>query len=216
MFIITFAGIIMKRYAKVACLICASTGLLIPFTSHAEVKSLTSSELTETYIKDSTIIITPKKNKQTTTKKTYSSLTIAPVENNNLDIEELRGAQLHNTGTEISFILTDEALREASIASTLSPAQAIDIPSFQEFATIPVAVLLDDPRYAPPPGDFNISYMGNDLGLSRKDNQLTFSIGNLPGIQPINIPEAFNEGPLQIVPRAGGGFDLTINIPQDN
>jgi len=206
----------MKRHAKVACLICASTGLLTPFTSHAEVKSLTSSELTETYIKDSTIIVTPKKNKQKTTKKTYSSLTIAPVENNDLDIEELRRAQTHNTGTEVSFALSDDSLREASIASTLSPNLAINIPTFQEVTTIPIADLRDDPRYAVPVGDFDISYIGNDLGLSRTDNQLTFSIGNLPGVLPINLPNGINEGPLQIVPKPGGGFDLTINIPQDN
>jgi len=206
----------MKRHAKVACLICASTGLLTPFTSHAEVKSLTSSELTETYIKDSTIIVTPKTNKQKTTKKTYSSLTIAPVENNDLDIEELRRAQTHNTGTEVSFALSDESLREASIESTLSPDLAINIPTYQEVTTLPVAELLDDPRYTVPEGNFDFSYVGNDLGLSRTDNQLTFSIGNLPGVQPINIPEGINEGPLQIVPRADGGFDLTINIPQDN
>jgi hypothetical protein len=208
----------MKRHAKVACVICVSTGLLAPFISHAEVKSLTSSELTETYIKDSTIIVTPKKNnKQKTTKKTYSSLTIAPVENNDLDIEELRRAQAHNTGSEVSFILSDESLREASIASTLSPDQTINVPTYQEVTTVPVAELLNDPRYAVPEGNFDIDYKGNDLSLSRTDNQLTFSIGNPHNdVQPINIPEGFNEGPLQIVPRADGGFDLTINIPQDN
>ena len=206
----------MKRHAKVACLICASSGLFTPLTSHAEVKSLTSSELTETYIKDSTIIVAPKKQKQETTQKTYSSLTIAPVENNALDIEELRRAQSHNTGTEVSFALSDDSLREASIASTLSPDLAIEVPTYQEITTIPVHELLDDPRYAPPEGNFDFNYIGNDLGLSRTDNQLTFSIGNLPGVLPINIPEAFNEGPLQIVPRAGGGFDLTINVPQNN
>jgi len=206
----------MKRHAKLACLFCVSTGLLTPFASQAEVKSLSSSELTETYIRDSTIIVTPRKNKEQTSKKTYSSLTIAPVENNDLDIEELRRAQAHNTGTEVSFALSDDSLREASIESTINPNQEIYVPTYQEVTTVPIAELLDDPRYTVPEGDFNFSYVGNDLGLSRTDDQLTFSIGNLPGVQPINIPEGFNEGPLQIVPRADGGFDLTINIPQDN
>lgn len=209
----------MKRHAKLACAICVSTGLLIPFTGHAEVKSLTSSELTETYIKDSTIIVTPKKNKNTPIKKkqTYSSLTIAPVENNELDIEELRRSQSHNTGTEVSFALSDDSLREASIASTLSPELGLEIPTYQEYTTIPIAELRDDPRYAVPDGNFDFDYLGDNLGLSRTDNQLTFSIGNPHSdIGRITIPENFNEGPLQIVPRADGGFDLTINIPQDN
>jgi hypothetical protein len=206
----------MQRHAKLACFLCASTGLLTSFATQAEVKSLSSSELTETYIKDSTIIVTPKKNKKQTKKTTYSSLTIAPVENNDQDIEELINAQNHNSGTEVSFALSDESLREASIASTLSPDQTINVPTYQEATTIPIAELYDDPRYTVPEGDFDFSYVGNDLGLSRTDNQLTFSIGNLPGVQPINLPEAINEGPLQIVPRSDGGFDLTINIPQDN
>ena len=206
----------MKRHAKLAFVLCASTGLLTPFASQAEVKSLSSSELTETYIKDSTIIVTPKRNKQATKKKTYSSLTIAPVENNDQDIEELKHAQTHNIGTEATFVLSDESLREASIASTLSPEQAITVPSFREVTTVPIAELYDAPRYTVPEGDFDFSYVGNDLGLSRTDNQLTFSIGNLPGVQPINLPDGINEGPLQIVPRSDGGFDLTINIPQDN
>jgi len=206
----------MKRHTKIACFICVSTGLLSPIASQAEVKSLTSSELTETYIKDSTIIVTPKKkNAQQTTQKSYSSLTIAPVENNDLDLEELRRSQTHNTGTEVSFALSDELLRNASIESTLSPDQSIHVPTYQEVTTVPVAELLNDARYTVPEGDFDFSYIGNDLGLSRTDNQLTFSIGNLPGIQPINLPEGVNDGPLQIVPRAGGGFDLTINIPQN-
>jgi len=206
----------MKRTTKLACLIGATTGLLSPLASQAEVKSLTSSELTETYIKDSTIIVTPKKTKKQVEQTTYSSLTIAPVENNDLDLEELRRSQTHNSGTEVSFALNDEMLRNASVEATLTPAQAITIPTHKELTTVPIAELLDDPRYTVPDGDFDFSYIGNDLGLSRSGDQVTFSIGNLPGIQPINLPEGINEGPLQIIPRADGGFDLTINIPQDN
>ena len=112
--------------------------------------------------------------------------------------------------------MSDDSLREASIESTINPNQEIYVPTYQEVTTVPIAELLDDPRYTVPEGDFNFSYVGNDLGLSRTNDQLTFSIGNLPGVQPINLPQGINEGPLQIVPRADGGFDLTINIPQDN
>jgi len=207
----------MKRYTKLACFFMgATTGLLSPLASQAEVKSLTSSELTETYIKDSTIIVTPKKAKKQVEQTTYSSLTIAPVENNDLDLEELRRSQTHNSGTEVSFALNDEMLRNASVEATLTPAQAVTIPTHKELTTVPIAELLDDPRYTVPDGDFDFSYIGDDLGLSRSGDQLTFSIGSLPGIQPINLPEGINEGPLQIIPRADGGFDLTINIPQDN
>lgn len=207
----------MNHKAKLACLLFAGAGFITPVTTLAEVKSLTSSELTETYIKDSTIIVTPKKKKSLTQKKTYSSLTIAPVENDDSDIEQLQRSQDHLSGKETGLALTDEFLRNASVESALTPAQAVEIETYQESITRTAAEMYDDPRYIVPEGDFEIPYLGDRLGLSRQNDQLTFSIGaNIPGVENINLPEGFNEGPLQIEPRVGGGFDLTINIPQDN
>jgi len=206
----------MNHKAKFACLLFVGTGLLSPITVQAEVKSLTSSELTDTYIKDSTIIVTPKKKKNVAKKKTYSSLTIAPVENTIIDIDQLKSSQDHLDGKQTAFELTDEILRNASVESALNPLQEVEIQSFQETITKPIAELLDDPRYTVPEGDFEIPYMGDRLGLSRQGDQLKFSLGsNIPGIENVNLPQGINEGPLQIEPRVGGGFDLTINIPQD-
>jgi hypothetical protein len=43
---------------------------------------------------------------------------------------------------------------------------------------------------------------------------VNFTIGNnLPGVDQIDVPEAINEGPVQLQPRAGGGFDLSIAVP---
>tara|TARA_R110001592_G_scaffold138511_4_gene357635 strand:+ start:17545 stop:18177 length:633 start_codon:yes stop_codon:yes gene_type:complete len=193
------------------------TAFVLPSTSFAEVSSLSSSELTETYIKDSTIIVTPKK-QSGTQQKTYSSLTIAPIENSDQDISELQNSQNHLNSTETSVLLNDEILRNASVDSVFAPELVVNIPTYQELITPPIAEMLDDPRYAVPEGDFDYSYIGgvnsNDLGISRQGDQFTFSIGNLPGINDINLPETINEGPLQITPRDGGGFDLTINIPE--
>lgn len=193
-----------------------ASALVATSLAHAEVKSLSSSELTETYIKDSTIIITPKQSAPRTTQKTVSSLTIAPVENVEQDIQELTNAQQHMLGTETAFELNDELMRNATVVSALNPADEVIIQSYQDSITLPIADLLDDKRYTVPEGDFDFNYIGNNLGLSRNQEQITFSIGNLPGIDQINLPNGINEGPLEIVPRAGGGFDLTINIPQDN
>lgn len=191
--------------------------LLLPLFSYAEVTSLSSSELTETYIKDSTIIVTPKKQAETQ-QKTYSSLTIAPIENSDQDISELQNSQNHLSSTETSVLLNDEILRNASVDSVFAPELVVNIPTYQELITPPIAEIFDDPRYAVPDGDFEFSYVGgtnsNDLGISRDADKFTFSIGNLPQIDTINLPHAIDEGPLQITPRDGGGFDLTINIPE--
>ena len=205
----------MSKPAKIILL----SALLIPGMSVAEVTSLSSSELTETYIKDSTIIVTPKKQAETQ-QKTYSSLTIAPIENTDQDISELENTQNHVSSTRTSTLLNDEILRNASVDSVFAPELVVNIPSYQELITPPVAEILDDPRYAVPEGDFDFTYIGgansNELGISREGDKFTFSIGNLPQINTINLPEAINEGPLQIDPRPGGGFDLTINIPDRN
>tara|TARA_R110002049_G_scaffold4967_4_gene34705 strand:- start:497 stop:1147 length:651 start_codon:yes stop_codon:yes gene_type:complete len=193
------------------------TTFFLSSMSFAEVTSLSSSELTETYIKDSTIIVTPKKQADTQ-QKTYSSLTIAPIENSDHDISELQNSQNHLSSTETSVLLNDETLRNASVDSVFDPELIVSIPSYQELITPPIAEILDDPRYAVPEGDFDYTYVGgtnsNNLGIGRSGDQFTFSIGNLPQIDQINLPHGINEGPLQITPRAGGGFDLTINIPE--
>lgn len=191
--------------------------LLASTHAFSEVTSLSSSELTETYIKDSTIIVTPKKQAETQ-QKTYSSLTIAPIENTDQDISELQNSDNHQSGTVTSSLLNDEILRNASVDSVFSPEIAVNIPSYQELITPSIAEILDDPRYTVPEGDFDYTYMGgansNNLGIAREGDKFTFSIGNLPQIDNINLPQTVEESPLQIIPRAGGGFDLTINIPE--
>lgn len=195
------------------------SALLLPGLSFAEVTSLSSSELTETYIKDSTIIVTPKKQAETQ-QKTYSSLTIAPIENTDQDMSELQNSQNHLSGTTTSTLLNDEILRNASVDSVFVPELVVNIPTYEELITPPMAEILDDPRYTVPEGDFDFTYVGgtnsNELGISRQGDEFTFSIGNLPQIDNINLPHAIDEGPLRIDPRPGGGFDLTINIPDRN
>lgn len=209
----------MNSKVKLLCICCTSAGITLPGLVSGEVKSLSSNELTETYIKDSTIIVTPKNETPVVEQQTYSSLTIAPVENNDADLDQLEHAQLHNEGSLTSFELDEETLRNASVNSVFTPTQEVDIPTYEERTTQEVADILGDERYRVPEGDFNYSYIGtegnSDLGLSRTGDKLTFSIGAPAGVpNPIQIPEALQEGPIDIVPREGGGFDLTINIPE--
>ena len=208
-----------KAHASNSTKLFLLSALLLPGLSFAEVTSLSSSELTETYIKDSTIIVTPKKQADTQ-QKTYSSLTIAPIENTDQDISELQNSQNHLSGTTTSTLLNDEILRNASVDSVFVPELVVNIPTYEELITPPMAEILDDPRYTVPEGDFDFTYVGgtnsNELGISRQGNEFTFSIGNLPQIDTINLPHAVDEGPLRIDPRPGGGFDLTINIPDRN
>ncbi len=187
--------------------------------SSADVQSLSTSELTETYIKDSTIIVTPKKQQAKTEKKTYSSLTIAPVTSVDQDFDKLEHLDNHMDSTFTSVMLDENDLRNAGVASALAIPLEPTIPDYYERNELTMAEVMNDERYAVPEGNFERVYMGgnaNSLGVSRNGDQVTFSIGNLPQINQIELPHAVDEGPLQITPRANGGFDLTINIPQDN
>lgn len=193
----------------------------IALEAYAEVKSLSSSELTETYIEDSTIIITPKQ-APLTQQKTVTSVKVSPGDNKQQDYIQLESSDIHQESGSTAFELDDDLLRNAAIESAINPIPQLDIPSYEERTTVPVADILNDERYRAPEGDFDFDYIGadtgvqlTDLGLSRTADKLTFSIGNLPGIEQINLPHGVNEGPVDIVPRPGGGFDLTIDIPQD-
>ncbi|WP_250658380.1 hypothetical protein [Alkalimarinus coralli] len=199
-----------------AVLSITALAALLSVNVSADVKSLTSSELTETYIKDSTIIVTPKKKKKEAQKKSLGSITISPGEPEKTEEEELlefEQAVYENDAQTIGAILnTEEQLRELAF-STSGP---------QIEALRPKVPDIEIPYNTPPEFEFiditqNFTYapVGNDLGLSRNEDQLTFSIGNLPGVNTINIPQGINEGPVLLVPRQGGGFDLTIDIPQN-
>lgn len=202
-----------RQPLRTASLVCLS--FLCASTSFAEVKSLTSSELTETYIEDSTIIITPKRSQKLSEQKTISSVTIAPYQGDNVDADLVQETDEGQESIKGVIELDDELLRNSTVAAAFEPEIIIDIPTYQELITPDVADILGDERYRAPEGNFDFEYLGNDLALSREGDQLKFSIGNLPGIDTINIPESVTDGPVQIEPRPGGGFDLTINVPQD-
>jgi len=181
----------------------------------ADVKSLTSSELTETYIKDSTIIVTPKKRKTQAQKKALGSITISPGEAAVSETEELlefESAALEvDLQNEGAIYNAEEQLRELAFTTSGPAAEALrlKIPNIEYQIVRP-----DIPDFAQL-DTFTYNPIGNDLGLSRSNDQLTFSFGNLPGVNNIQMPQGINEGPIQLVPRQGGGFDLTIDIPKN-
>lgn len=189
---------------------------LLSSSVSADVKSLTSSELTETYIKDSTIIVTPKKKKEEVQKKKLGSITISPAEPVKTEEEEhlefAQSVEETDAQTQGAILNVEEQLRDLAFATTGPQIEAlrpkvpdVDVP----YGTAPEIDFIDINN------NFVYAPVGNDLGLSRTEDQLTFSFGNLPGVNTINMPQGINEGPVLLVPRQGGGFDLTIDIPKN-
>jgi hypothetical protein len=187
-------------------------------TVTAGVKSMSSDEMTETFIKDTTIIVTPAQRTDSNNKreKTLTSLTISPGEAEKseaevqTEFEENKDKQDRQLDAAIANY--DEQVKREMVLREINSAQMPPPDVSGIYAERPMPNI---PGFAVPEGDFAYNFIGNQLGLSRNENQLTMSFGNLPGIGDINLPRAVNEGPIQLVPRQGGGFDLIIDIPQN-
>ncbi len=199
-------------------------GSLIAFPSSvlAEVKSLTSSELTETFIRDSTIIVTPKQ-QQATRQETVTSLTVSPSDVTQSELEEIKNAETHMDNADYAATLSDEELRNYKWKRGFK--NRINVDDLNDDLTIPdydtinappsVADILEDPRFAVPEGDqWARMYAGSQLGIRRDGDTFTFSIGAPEGVGDIKIPEAVHGDGISIVPRDGGGLDVTLQIPK--
>jgi hypothetical protein len=187
-------------------------------TVTAGVKSMSSDEMTETFIKDTTIIVTPaqKSEAESKRKKELTSLTISPGEAEKseaevqAEFEENKDEQDRQLDAAIANY--DEQVKREMVLREINSAQ---LPQPDVSVIYAERLQPNIPGFVVPEGDFAYNFIGNQLGLSRDNNQLTMSFGNLPGIGDINLPRAVNEGPIQLAPRQGGGFDLIIDIPQN-
>lgn len=204
--------------ALAAPIIVLGTLSALPLSALAEVKSLTSSELTETFIKDSTIIVTPKQQKATR-QQTMTSLTISPYDLSETEIEDVKHNDRHLKNATTAVSLSDELLRDSAVKDAVALAtNPLEIPGYDEInAPLPIAEILEDSRFAVPEGDqWARMYAGNQLGIGLNGDKFTFSIGAPEGVGNISIPEAVHGDGIDIVPRAGGGVDVTVTVPRQD
>jgi hypothetical protein len=53
------------------------------------------------------------------------------------------------------------------------------------------------------------------LGMNFDGQTLNFSMGSSPGeLGAVHLPKGIDEGPVKLTPKPGGGFDLSIDVPQ--
>lgn len=176
----------------------------------ADVKSLTSSELTETYIQDSTIIVTPAQRPAERRPSQVITYTIAPGEPPKTEAEEQAEQQqqrdIRQSTTDIAVESVRQSLEEFA---TLERHQVAIAPLTERQINVP-----DLPGFRLPEGPFNEQMIGQkELGLASDGQRLTFSIGNIPGVNPIYVDQIRSDL-VNLTPRADGGFDLSIQIPK--
>ncbi|KPQ01425.1 hypothetical protein [Marinobacter sp. HL-58] len=182
----------------------------------AGVQSLSSDEMVETYVKDSAVIVVPRERQKSEAdrRKILRSLTISPGEPVLTEAEEEayrealerfqregKSDALESAEEEFlrrALLLPQEELARAQPPRDLTP----NIPPiiFGQQAEIP-----DEP--------FTQTFLNDQLSLGFDGQNLNFSIGNPPGIDDIQVPHGIDEGPVNLTPRPGGGFDLSIEVP---
>jgi hypothetical protein len=182
----------------------------------AGVQTLTSDEMVETYVKDSAVIVVPKERQKTDAdrQQIIRSLTISPGEpvlteaeeeayREALERFEREGKKGALESAEEEFLRRALLLPQEELARVQPPAEFTP--------TIPPIIFGQQAQIPDEP--FSQTFLNDQLGVGFDGQNLNFTIGNPPGIDTIQVPHGINEGPITLTPRPGGGFDLSIAVP---
>jgi|AntDeeMinimDraft_4_1070355.scaffolds.fasta_scaffold00088_6 hypothetical protein len=203
--------------------ILATTTLSLAIASSSAVaegvRTLSQDEMVDTFIRDSAIVVSPRGNRETRTIEESRAMAIRaivrPGEPIRTETEELQTAsaiqrQRLDSLTEAQQIAEDQFRRDSLFLGSDQIANAQ--PRIE--TALPTPPLFGVSRPEIPDAPFAKNYFNDQLGLAFDGERVNFTIGNnLPGVDQIDVPEAINEGPVQLQPRAGGGFDLSIAVP---
>ncbi|TDT41558.1 hypothetical protein DES49_1654 [Halospina denitrificans] len=199
----------------------AALGLTIAGSSAVAegVRTLSTDEMVDTFIRDSAIVVSPRGNREARTIEESRARAIQaivrPGEPIRSETEELQTAtamqnQRLDSLKEAQQVAEEQFIRDSLFLTSDQLASAQ--PQIQ--TALPTPPLFGVSRPEIPDAPFARNYFNDQLGLAYDGNTVDFKIGNnLPGVDQIDVPHAINEGPVQLQPRAGGGFDLSIAVP---
>lgn len=204
----------MMRFRQVPLI----AAIAVPLAASAGVETLSSEEMVDTYIKDSAIIVVPRQvepEPKLEPETVIQTISISPGEPviTEAEIERIRMRirESQQASMETAEALAQEQLVRETLNRPLDRIAALE-PNVQT-QPLPAAPIFGQ-RPEIPDQPFTETFLNNQLGLNYDGQNLTFSIGNPPGVNQINIPQGINEGPVQLTPRPGGGFDLSIVVPE--
>ena len=199
----------------------AALGLTIAGSSAVAegVRTLSTDEMVDTFIRDSAIVVSPRGNREARSIEESRARAIRaivrPGEPIRTETEELQTARAMQNQRLDNFKEAQQVAEEQFIRDSLfltSDQLASAQPKLQ--TALPTPPLFGVSRPEIPDAPFARNYFNDQLGLAYDGNTVDFTIGNnLPGVDQIDVPHAINEGPVQLEPRAGGGFDLSIAVP---
>ncbi len=184
------------------------------------VRSLSQNEMVDTYIRDSAIVVSPRDDRQARSIEESRARAIRalvrPGEPIRTEAEETRTIMDMRERRMASLEEAQRFARQEFIRRTLaSRTEQLDGLQPQIDLSLPQPSIPGIGVPEIPEGAFSRNYYNEQLGLAFDGETLNFTIGNnLPGVNRIDVPHSINEGPVQLTPRAGGGFDLSIDVPQ--
>lgn len=197
-------------------LLTAAVAAAVSTYSIAGVQTMTSDEMVDTYVEDSAVIVVPKdaQQREADRQRVIRALTISPGEPVLTEAEEeayreARQRYLSEGNDDALADAEEEFLRRALLLPVDELARAQPPAEFRP--DIPQLIFGQQPQIPDEP--FTQTFLNDQLGIGFDGQNLNFSIGNPPGIDRIQIPEGINEGPINLTPRPGGGFDLSIQVP---
>ncbi|HET8849953.1 MAG TPA: hypothetical protein VFM78_08710 [Marinobacter sp.] len=195
-------------------LLTAAIAAALSSHSVAGVQTMTSDEMVDTYVEDSAVIIVPKDTRQAERQRVIRALTISPGEPVLTEAEKeayrkARQRYLSEGNEDALADAEDEFLRRALLLPVDELARAQPPAEFRP--DVPLLIFGQQPQIPEEP--FTQTFLNDQLGIGFDGQNLNFSIGNPPGIDRIQVPEGINEGPINLTPRPGGGFDLSIQVP---
>lgn len=182
----------------------------------AGVQTMTSDEMVETYVEDSAVIVVPRQQQKSEAdrEKIIRALTISPGEPVLSEAEEeaYREAlqRYLDEGKKDALSDAEEEFLRRALLLPVNELARVQPPADFTPRTLPI-IFGQQPEIPDEP--FTQTFLNDQLGIGFDGQNLNFSIGNPPGIDQIQIPEAINEGPITLTPRPGGGFDLSIQVP---
>ena len=210
-------SIVMSKRQSLALALTAATASCFSVGALAGVSTLSSDEMVETYVKDSAVIVVPRQQQkpEEERQRVLRALTISPGEPVLTEAEEEAYRQaLQRYQEEGKLDALENAEQELLRRALLLPQEELARNQPVADLTPNLPPVIYGQQVQIPEEPFNQSFLNDQLGIGFDGRNLNFSIGNLPGVDQINMPRGINEGGVQLTPRPGGGFDLSIPVPQ--
>ena len=192
-----------------------ATQALVPLTGQAEIQTMSSGEMTDTYVKDSTIIVTPAKEPEKPRQVVTYTITPGEPVKTDAEIQSELDSSLNQSRDAIDA--ANQAAFEVDDKFASLPTPQVEFPALIP-REIPYGIQIPEGAFTfqdilGQSGSSSLPY-GDQLNFGSADGQqFVLTIGNIPGYEPVNLDQSYKGQFLELQPRDTGGFDIILTRP---